>query len=66
MNRKLKARIIEKFGSQWEFAKAIEEHESTVSRVIRGRQSLSENERRKWATALNIKEPEKIFPEESY
>lgn len=63
MNTILKARIIEIFGSQWKFAQAIEEHESAVSRVIRGRRSLSEKERRKWVTALDIREPQKFFPE---
>lgn len=66
MNTLLKAKIIEIFGSQWKFAQAIDEHESAVSRVIRGRRSLSEKERCKWAAALNIEEPQKFFPEESY
>jgi len=62
MNKILKAKIVEKFGSQVEFAKAIEEHEAVVSRVIRGHHELTVDERKKWATVLNCDGPEKLFP----
>lgn len=52
MNKILKARIVEKFGSQWVFAQEINEHEATVSRVIRGRLVLSAEKRARWAKVL--------------
>ena len=52
MNRKLKGKIVEKFGSQWEFAQAVHEHESNVSRIIRGRRELSGESKKVWADAL--------------
>jgi len=56
MNRKLKAKIIENHGSQWRFAHALGIHESEVSKIIRGKGTLSPDERRKWAHALQVKE----------
>ena len=53
MNRKLKARIIEFYGTQSEFAERIEEKESVVSRVVRARKSLTFADRKRWAEALN-------------
>jgi hypothetical protein len=41
MNLKLKARIIERFGSQIQFAHTIHEDESLVSKVVRGWRPLS-------------------------
>jgi len=63
MNRKLKGRIVEVFGSQSDFAMNIGENESAVSRVIRGRRELNRESQVIWATALECK-PEEIFPEE--
>jgi plasmid maintenance system antidote protein VapI len=60
MNRKLKAKIIENHGSQWQFAHALGIHESEVSRIIRGTRTLNPEDRRKWAEALSVKE-EEIF-----
>jgi hypothetical protein len=59
MNKELKSKIVKKYGSQFLFSVALGEHESQVSKVIRGRRPLSEVERRKWALALNCK-PEEI------
>lgn len=61
MNKTLKAKIVEKFGSQVEFAKAIGEHEPIVSRVIRGHHYLSAEERLRWAIALGCEDAESIF-----
>lgn len=61
MNKILKARIIQLFGSQFEFARAVGEHEATVSRVIRGRRDLSLEERMRWAIALDCDDPQDIF-----
>jgi hypothetical protein len=41
MNRRLKGKIVEKFGTQWDLAMAIGTHEALVSRVIRGRRTLA-------------------------
>lgn len=63
MNRKLKAKIIEHFGSQFGFAQVIEEHETIVSRVVRGHRSLSNDQKRHWAKELKCAVDE-IFPEQ--
>jgi len=60
MDRKLKARIIERFGSQFDFSQAIHEHESLVSKVIRGRRKLSLEDKKKWAKALKCN-PVELF-----
>lgn len=62
MNKKLKGKIIERFGSQFEFARKIAAHEADVSRVIRGRKDLSQDERDRWAKILQCK-PADIFQE---
>ena len=62
MNKKLKAKIIELFGTQGDFAQAIKEDESVVSRVIRGRRSPNHEQREKWAAVLDCK-PEQLFSE---
>ena len=43
-NYKLKAKIIEKYGLQGDFAQILGINESIISRVIRGRKCLSETE----------------------
>ena len=60
LNLKLKLKIIEKYGGQWRFAAAVGEHESTVSKIIRGQKDLPENKRSIWSKALGCK-PEEIF-----
>lgn len=54
MNKKLKAKIVEKFGTQFDFSKAINEHESNVSRVVRGRRELNEKDKKVWAKILEM------------
>lgn len=53
MNWKLKSKIIDRFGTQSDFAMAIKGHEADVSRVIRGRRTLNETERQRWANLLD-------------
>ncbi len=53
MNKKLKAKIVERFESQANFAQILETHEAIVSRVIRGRRVLSLDDQKKWAAVLN-------------
>ena len=62
VNRKLKAKIVEVFGSQANFAEIVRTHESVVSRVVRGRQKLGEETERLWARVLG-KKREEIFRE---
>lgn len=58
MNRRLKGKIIEIFGSQIDFAEAIEEDETFISRIVRGRRSLPPEKQKKWARALGYDENE--------
>ena len=51
-NRKVRARIIELFGSQWQFAQALGIHESLVSHVLRGKRELGEEDREESARLL--------------
>lgn len=60
--RKLKAKIIEWFESQANFAQIIKVDESIISRVVRGRRTLSPETQKKWADLLNCKRTE-IFPD---
>lgn len=59
-NQELKAEIIRQHGSQYRFAAKLGIQESIVSSVIRGRRSLSESERQRWAERLGVA-PEKLF-----
>jgi hypothetical protein len=63
MNFSLKAKIVEKYGTQTDFAKALRIDESVVSRVIRYRRELCSDEKKKWANSLDCP-VEKIFPKE--
>lgn len=60
MNRKLKAKIIENFESQSNFAQIIKVDETIISRVVRGRRILPVEAQERWATALGAKR-EEIF-----
>lgn len=60
MNLKLKAKIIEKFGTQADFAIVAKGDESFISRVVRGRRNLSPEDQKSWATLLDC-EPNKLF-----
>jgi transcriptional regulator with XRE-family HTH domain len=63
MNKALKSAIFLKFGTQEDFAAAIEERPSLVSNVIRGRRSISDERKRAWATALGCAVTD-IFPDD--
>ena len=62
MNRELKAMIVLKFECQDNFAEAVNESPSFVSRVVRGRRSISDEKKLRWADALGCK-PDEIFPD---
>ena len=55
MNKRLKAKIIEFFGTQADFAQALGIDESFVSRVIRGRRELDTANQNHWAKLLKCK-----------
>lgn len=52
MNKKLKAKIIEQFGSQSDFAQEIQVDESIISRIVRGRRVLSPEDQAEWCKVL--------------
>ena len=52
MNKILKAKIVEKYGTQADFAQAIGIDETIVSRVVRGRRELDKDHQSLWADAL--------------
>lgn len=58
MNKTLKAKIVEKYGTQADFAQAINAHESIVSRVVRNRKTLPLTTKEKWAKALGCRAKE--------
>jgi transcriptional regulator with XRE-family HTH domain len=60
MNKALKVRIIEIFGTQADFAQALGADESFISRVVRGRRDLDKVDQNRWAKALKCKR-ETIF-----
>ena len=62
MNYRLKAKIVEKYGKQWVFAKVLGIDETIVSRIVTGARELSKDEQNRWAEVLQCK-PEKIFNE---
>jgi transcriptional regulator with XRE-family HTH domain len=62
MNRRLKSSIYLRFGSQEDFASAVKENPSVVSRVIRGRMQLSAEKMARWAETLGF-EIEYLFPD---
>ena len=53
MNRRLKARIVEQFGCQVDFAMAIGRDQSFISQVVRGRRRLKPEEAGRWAQVLH-------------
>lgn len=55
VNNKLKARIVEKFGSQSDLAEVLKIDASIISKVVRGRKSLCETNQLLWAKALGYK-----------
>jgi|WetSurMetagenome_2_1015567.scaffolds.fasta_scaffold85738_4 DNA-binding transcriptional regulator YdaS (Cro superfamily) len=52
MNKKLKAKIIERFGSQFIFARLLKIHEAEVSLIVRGRRQLPPEKKQKWCEFL--------------
>lgn len=58
-NRKLKARIIEIYGTQADFAEALGISPSIISLFTRGRKRLTAERAREWAALLHC-EPEDI------
>ena len=60
VNNTLKAKIIERYGSQYEFARVVGTFAPYVSMVIRHRRKLSADDQRKWTEALGCK-PADIF-----
>lgn len=62
MNAKLKMRILEKYGSQIRFARAIEEDDTLVSKVVRGWRELDDDRQIRWAQALGTT-PRELFKE---
>lgn len=63
VNLPLKAAIIARFGTQFEFCATMREHPTVVSAVIRGRRTIPEAKRQKWAEALGAKVKD-LFPQE--
>jgi plasmid maintenance system antidote protein VapI len=63
MNKILKAKIVERFGTQADFAEAIDTDETIISRIIRGRRQLDTVKQLIWAKALGCK-PKDIFEDE--
>ena len=61
MNLILKAKIVENYGTQADFAQVIGIDETIVSRVVRGRHALDEGNKSTWARALGCR-LEDIFP----
>jgi len=62
-NKKLKLKIIEKYGSQVRFAYENKENESLVSKVIHGWCELDSERQIEWAEALKST-PAELFPKE--
>jgi plasmid maintenance system antidote protein VapI len=64
MNKILKAKIVERYGTQADFAEAIDTDETIISRIIRGRRQLDPDKQSIWAKALGCKTKD-IFKDES-
>lgn len=62
LNKRLKARIFEVFGTQGDYAQVIGEDETLVSKVICGRRTLSFEKQKAWAKPLGYK-PQDLFNE---
>ena len=60
INKNLKSRMVEIYGSQKQFAHENSIPEGTVSRVIRGRFNLTAEEQILWAKALDTT-PQELF-----
>lgn len=62
MNKRLRLRIMEVFGTQSDFALRLGVNESTVSRVVKGRKRLSGVMKGQWARMLGCSQVD-IFDE---
>ena len=51
MNKILNAKIVERYGTQADFAEAIDTDETIISRIIRGRRTLGPEMQINWAKA---------------
>ncbi len=60
MNKKLKAKIIEYYGTEINFSKAINLHESVVSKIIQGHRKLRISEQIRWSQILKSN-PKELF-----
>jgi transcriptional regulator with XRE-family HTH domain len=58
VNMRLKGKIIDRFQTQRKFAEAAGVDSARVSRIIRGRENISDIERRRWARILRTFEAE--------
>jgi transcriptional regulator with XRE-family HTH domain len=63
MNLKLKAKIVERFGTQADFGEAIGIDDSIISKIIRGRRTLDSEKQIVWAQALRST-PRELFEKE--
>jgi len=61
INWELKRLIINKYGSQANYALVLGEFESRISAVVQARRELSEKEKAKWAELLDCKVID-VFP----
>lgn len=64
MNKRLKAKIIERFGTQADFARAMNVDELLVSRIVRGRRELEQGVQILWGKVLKC-DPKELFRDES-
>jgi len=62
MNLKLKAKIVEKYGTQADFADVIDMDDSLISKIIRGRRKLNTEMQFVWAKALGCVFRRKLPP----
>ena len=53
MNLKLMAKIIERYGTQADFAQVVDMDDSLISKIIRGRRTLDPDKQFEWAEALD-------------
>jgi hypothetical protein len=60
MNKRRKAKIFEVFGSQADFSLVAMVDETMVSKVVRGRRTLPQNEQTRWANLLGC-DPSELF-----
>lgn len=54
VNMELKFQIFRRFGSQADFAEAVGVRDELVSRVVRGRRAISEDEMARWSKILGV------------